>query len=323
MPRPKILDILTATLRARHRSPRTEEAYRHWVVRFIRFHGVRDPREMGSEEVNEFLKHLATDRAVAPSTQTQARCALLFLYREALGVDIGAVDIIRAQIPRTLPVVLEPGEVDAVLAHLRGDVKTIALLMYGGGLRLTEALQLRVKDVDIDRRIIHVRRGKGARDRLTVLADAAVERVIAKLEYNRARWQRDIERGGGWAPLPYAFDRKSRNAGREWPWQWVFPGKTLHLDAKTGRKWRHHLHASGIQRAVKSAVIKSEIPKRATSHTFRHSFATHLLNDGYNIRTIQKLLGHKSLSTTMQYTHVRNDVSLGVRSPADRLPTHD
>lgn len=275
---------------------------------------------MGHEEITAFLSHLATDAGVSASTQNQAASAILFLYREVLGRDIEKLQpVVRAKCPITRPVVLTRQEVATLFDRLHGDVHTVALLMYGGGLRLMEVLRLRVKDLDLERREINIRRGKGARDRITVLAKAAVVPLREKLERNRAQWNQDVRRGGGWVQLPDAFGRKAPQAGREWSWRWVFPATRTYRDRDTGQRRRHHLHQTVIQRAIKKAVRDAGIAKRATSHTLRHSFATHLLEDGYDIRTIQELLGHRSLRTTMQYTHVLNQGALGVRSPADQL----
>lgn len=319
MSEPKVLDLLTAALVARHRSPRTIEAYRSWLIRFVRHHGLRNPRELGTDDINRFLTHLATDLNVAPSTQTQACSALLFFYKEVLKREIGPLDIVRARKPATVVVALTPDEAAAVIDGLRGDSRLVVLLIYGSGLRLSEALGLRVKDIDLDQRVIHVRHGKGARDRVTMLADTVIDPLRAKLARTRARWEKDKKLGGGWAPLPYAFDRKSPSAGRAWGWQWVFPGKVLHGEPNSGRRWRAPLHPSGIQRAVKAAAEASGIDKRVTSHTFRHSFATGVLDSGANVRVLQKLLGHKDLKTTMKYTHVAREAGLGIQSPADRL----
>ncbi len=324
MPRPKILDQLRMALRARHRSPRTEQAYVRWVRRFVQFHGLRHPAGMGVEEVNAFLTHLAVERRVSAPTQGQAASALRFLYKEVLGRELGDEPdaVVRARRSSSLPVVLTRDEVGRVLACLRGDSRTVALLQYGGGLRLLETLRLRVKDVDLERREILVRRGKGSRDRITVLPVSAVALLREKLERDRAQWRRDVELGAGWVELPGAFERKSPHAGRDWPWQWIFPATRIHRETRTGRRRRHHRHPTGIQRAIRRAVRESGISKRATSHTLRHSFATHLLEDGYDIRTIQELLGHRSVRTTMQYLHVMNEHGINVRSPADRLPAH-
>lgn len=276
---------------------------------------------MGSEEIVGFLTHLATNEQVSASTQNQAASALSFLYRDVLGREphIGR-SIPRARRPRHLPVVLTRTEAAVVLSQLRGPVRLAALLMYGSGLRLLETLRLRVKDVDFRTRQLVIRRPKGNRDRVTMLPNAAEQSLRERFESNRRLWRSDLEDGAGWVELPHAFARKSPNAGREWTWQWVFPATRRYRDEETGQTRRHHLHESAVQRRVGQAVRRSGINKRATCHTFRHSFATHLLEDGYDIRTIQELLGHKSVKTTMKYTHVLNRGGLGVRSPADALP---
>lgn len=317
---PKLLDQVRIAIRRKHYSPRTEEAYVGWVRRFVRYHGLRHPATMGSPEINAFLTHLATKRTVSASTQNQAASALLFLYREVLGREVDDLgQVVRAKRPRNRPVVLTRPEVAALIDHLEGDVNTVALLLYGGGLRLLEALRLRVKDADLERREIGIRRPKASRDRVTVLPGRVLDPIREKLARNRAQWKRDVRRDAGWVELPDSFGRKAPGAGREWVWQWLFPATRTYRDERTGQRRRHHLHPTVLQRAIKRAVEQSGIPKRATSHTLRHSFATHLLEDGYDIRTIQELLGHKSLRTTMQYTHVLNQGALGVRSPADRL----
>ena len=319
-----LLDRMRTEIRRRNYSRRTEEAYTGWVKRFVRFHRLRDPREMGRPELVEYLTYLATKRKVSASTQNQAASAVLFLYRVVLRRPIDDPDgFARAKRPRRLPTVLTPQEARGVIDRLDGDHHTVALLLYGAGLRLLEALRLRVKDLDFGRGEIVVRDAKGHRDRVTMLPRVARAPLETKLHGNRRQWQRDLERDAGWVALPHALDRKLPRAGREWPWQWVFPSTRIHTDRETGRRRRHHLHETAVQRAVKRAVELSGIPKRATSHTFRHSFATHLLAQGYDIRTIQELLGHKSLRTTMKYTHVLNRGGLGVRSPADLLLNPD
>lgn len=322
MPRPKLLDQVRIAVRHRHLSRRTEAAYVSWVRRFVRHHGMRHPCEMGHAEIEAFLSHLAVDRKVSASTQNQAASALLFLYREVLHIDVERSHrIVRAKAPRNLPVVLTRPEVSRVLAALRGDPLIVALLLYGAGLRLLEALRLRIKDVDFEREELLIRRAKGARDRVSVLPHAARDPLRAKIEAARARWERERTEGRPvWVELPDALSRKLPGAGREWPWQWVFPATRTRVHRGSDRRYRHHFHESAVQRAVKAAVQRSGIGKRATCHTFRHSFATHLLEDGYDIRTIQELLGHKSLRSTMKYTHVLNRGGLGVRSPADTLP---
>jgi integron integrase len=257
---------------------------------------------------------------VAPSTQSQAASALLFLYRDVLGTEVELPRrIVRPVTPKRLPVVLTPTEVRAVLGQMRGTQRLAATLLYGSGLRLLECLRLRAKDVDFERREITVRAGKGDRDRVTMLPEVARTALGRHLRRVRDRHTEDLETGAGWAPLPGGLARKYPSAGQEWAWQWVFPGTRVHRDPASGRGWRHHLHESSVQRAVTEAVRRSGIGKKASCHSFRHSFATHLLESGYDIRTVQELLGHRSVRTTMMYTHVLNRGGLGVRSPADDL----
>lgn len=316
----KLLHSLRANLRLRHFSPRTEEAYVSWVRRFVRFHGLRHPGELGEGEVVAFLTHLSVERRVSASTQGQALAALLFLYREVLGRPLARLGRIpRARAPTRLPVVLTPLEVERVLAGLKGVANLVGGLLYGSGLRLMECLTLRVKDVDLERGELRIRRAKGAKDRVTVLARAARGPLAEHLEAVRRLHVRDLAEGGGWVELPEALGRKYPNAGRSWPWQWVFPAQRRHRDRETGQVRRHHYHESAVQRAMAEAVRASGIGKRATCHTLRHSFATHLLEAGYDIRTVQELLGHRDVSTTMIYTHVLNRGGKGVESPADLL----
>jgi integron integrase len=317
---PKLLDQIRRACRARHLSRRTEQAYVSWCRRYVRFHGTRHPRDLGGEEVALFLTHLANEGRVAPSTQNQAAAALAFVYREVMGVRFERPSmIVRARAPRRVPVVLSRGEVWSVLSELTGVHRLVVGLLYGSGLRLGEALTLRVKDADLDRREITVRRGKGRRDRITPLPDRLEGPLLRQRATVRTLHLEDLGRGAGWAPLPHAYDRKSPTAGREPAWQWLFPGVRIVRDRVTGRLGRRALHASAVQRAVKAAVRRSGIEKQASCHTFRHSFATHLLEDGYDIRTVQELLGHRSVKTTMVYTHVLNRGASGVRSPLDRL----
>jgi integron integrase len=307
-------------MRLKHFSPRTEEAYVSWVRRFVRFHALRHPREMGEAEVARFLTHLAEERRVAASTQGQALAALLLLYRDVVGRPLaGLGPMVRARAPLRLPVVLTRGEVERVLGGLGGGMRLVGMVLYGSGLRLLECLTLRVKDVDLERGELRIRRGKGARDRVTVLAQSAREPLGWQLEAVRRQHERDVVAGGGWVELPYALRRKYPRAGRSWPWQWVFPARRRYVDAETGEVRRHHLHPTAMQRAIAAAVRASGIGKRATCHTLRHSFATHLLEAGYDIRTVQELLGHRDVSTTMIYTHVLNRGGHGVQSPADLL----
>jgi integron integrase len=319
-PKTKLLHSLRANLRLRHFSPRTEEAYVGWVRRFVRFHGVRHPAELGEREVQAFLTYLAVERRVSAATQTQALSALLFLYRDVLERPLGVLSPFpRARAPVRLPVVLTREEVGRVMAGLRDEPRLVAMLLYGSGLRLLEAMTLRVKDLDLERGELWIRRAKGAKDRVTVLAESVREPLERHLAAVRAQHERDVLVGAGWVELPDALGRKYPGAGQAWPWQWVFPARRRYRDPVTGQVRRHHLHESVVQRAVAVAVRASGIGKRASSHTFRHSFATHLLESGYDIRTVQELLGHRDVSTTMVYTHVLNRGGRGVRSPADLL----
>lgn len=289
-----------------------------WVKRFIFFHDVRHPAEMGREEIEAFLNHLASDRGVAASTQNQALNALVFLYRHVLGREVGELaGLVRAKRPKRLPVVLSVAEAERVLDGLSGDALVVSLLLWGAGLRLLEALRLRVQDVDFERRELRVLDGKGRRDRRTVLPERATGALRAKIRQSLALHQRDLAAGHGEVELPDALARKYPNAGWEPRWQWVFPADRLSVCPRTGRVGRHHVFETSIQRAVARAARAAGVTKRVTPHTFRHSFATALLESGYDVRTVQELLGHRSLNTTMIYTHVLNRGGLGVRSPAD------
>ena len=317
---PRLLVRVRAAIRTRHYSRRTEDAYIHWIRRFVRFHGMRHPAGLGERDVARFLTSLAVDGGVSASTQNQALSALLFLYDAVLGRPLGFCDgLVRAKGSKRLPVVLTRDEVRAVLGATRGTPALVAALLYGSGLRLLEALQLRVKDVDFGRREIVVRGGKGDRDRVTMLPEVIVAPLGRHLEAVRASHQRDLARGAGRVELPGGIDRKYPRASAEWRWQWVFPATREYVDPATGERRHHHLHETVVQRAVRDAVQRAGITKRATCHSLRHSFATHLLEDGYDIRTVQELLGHRDVSTTMIYTHVLNRGGRGVRSPADRL----
>jgi len=316
-----LLGRLRAAVRARHYSARTEESYVGWAKRFVVFHGRRHPEALGEAEVRAFLDHLAEHERVSASTQNQAVAALLFLYEAVLGrrLTLSPQGIVHAKELQRLPVVLSREEVRAVLAQLPGVPRLVALLLYGSGLRLLECLSLRVKDVDFQRGEIRVRGGKGGVDRVVPLP----LRVQGPLTEHLARWRsrhaREVERRGVRVALPGALERKSPGAVAEWAWQWVFPATRTHRDLVSGEERRHHLHESAIQRAVRDAVRAAGIAKRATCHTFRHSFATHLLDAGSDIRTVQELLGHRDVRTTMIYTHVLNRGGLGARSPADTL----
>ena len=307
-------------IRTARYSPRTETAYVVWVRRFVRFHGLRHPADLGESEVAEFLTHLATVKRVAASTQTQALSALLFLYKQVLRRPLGELGpVLRARTPVRLPVVLSRTEVWRVLEQLPGVYRLIGTLLYGAGLRLGEGVTLRVKDVDFERGELLIRRGKGAKDRITVLPEALRQPLAGHLEEVKALHQGDLAEGSGRAVLPGALERKFPNAAAEWGWQWVFPAARQYVEAGTGRRRRHHLHPTAMQRAMAEAVRQSGVVKRASCHSLRHSFATHLLEAGYDIRTVQELLGHRDVSTTMIYTHVLNRGGLGVQSPADFL----
>jgi integron integrase len=320
---PKLLDRLRDALAMRRYSGRTQDAYVGWVRRFILFHGKRHPLVMGADEVNAFLTSLAVDGRVAAATQNQALCAILFLYRVVLENPLPWLDdLVRAQRPLRLPVVLTKDEVTAVLQKIDGTTGLVARLLYGSGLRLLEALQLRVKDVDFGRSQILVRDPKGRRDRATMLPLLMKEPLREHLRGVRALHEADLEKGFGAVVLPGALEKKLPAAPREWVWQWVFPATTRWRNEETGEERRHHLHETTVQRAVRKAVAESGVGKRVTCHTFRHSFATHLLERGQDIRTVQELLGHRDVSTTMIYTHVLNLGPGAVRSPLDPMSTN-
>jgi integron integrase len=296
------------------------QTYCHWVKRFIYFHKVRHPDEMGEPEINAFLTHLAVKERVAASTQNQALSALLFLYRHVLAREIGDLgEVIRARKPKRMPIVMTREEVKAVLANLSGDKWLMASLMYGTGLRLMECLRLRVQDIDFTRKEILVRDGKGAKDRITMLPESLRAPLQDHLKKVKAIHEQDLADGWGRVKMLYALDRKYPNAASDWRWQWVFPQERRWRNSETGEQGRHHVDESLVQRAVKEAVTSAEVVKRASCHTFRHSFATHLLESGYDIRTVQELLGHKDVKTTMVDTHVLNQGPKGVRSPMDEI----
>ena len=319
-PKPRFLDQVRGRLRTQHYSRRTEDAYVGWIRRFIVFHGKRHPSELGEAEVTRFLSELAIKGQVASSTQNQALSALLFLYGSVLKRDLSWLEgLVRARGPRRLPTVLTREEVRAVLEQLGGIRWLVVTLLYGAGLRLTEALRLRIKDLDFAASQITVRGGKGNKDRVTLFPAAAQEKLKQHLELTRRQHQADLARSAGWVELPLALGRKYPEAGREWIWQWVFPATRRYTDPRTRQVRRHHFHESALQRDVHKAIRRAGITKQASCHTFRHSFATHLLEDGYDIRTVQELLGHRDVSTTMIYTHVLNLGPAAVRSPMDRL----
>jgi integron integrase len=316
---PRLLDQVRGKIRLKHYSIRTEQAYVDWIKRFVLHFDKRHPSEMGGREVEAFLTHLAVHGKVAAATQNQAKSALLFLYREVLEQDLPWLENVeKAKAPKRLPVVLTQTEVQSVLARLTGTHWLVAGLLYGAGLRIMEALRLRVKDVEFSRGEILVREGKGFKDRVTMLPAAVAEPLKAHLIQVRDLHERDVAEGFGEVYLPYALDRKYPNAGREWGWQYVFPSKNRSVDPRSGGVRRHHVQDQAIQRAIRQAVRDAGIAKPATPHTLRHSFATHLLEAGYDIRTVQELLGHSDVSTTMIYTHVLNKGGRGVTSPLDR-----
>ena len=316
--KPKLLDQVRETIRRKHYSIRTEEAYVDWITRYIFFHKKRHPAEMSEREIEQFLNHLAVQKQVAASTQNQALSALIFLYREVLRKEIGWMENLeRAKRPERLPIVLTETEVRNVLAHLEGRNWLMASLLYGAGLRLMECVRLRVKDIDFEYHQITVRDGKGQKDRITMLPQSSIALLKHQLDKTRVLHRHDLNAGDGDVYLPYALERKYKNASREFAWQYVFPATKLSRDPRSGKLRRHHVDEKSLQRAVKRAVSAAKINKPATCHTFRHSFATHLLQGGYDIRTVQELLGHKDVSTTMIYTHVLNRGGRGVRSPLD------
>jgi integron integrase len=317
---PKLLDRVRQAIRTKHYSRRTEEAYVHWIKRYIVFHRKVHPASLGAADVSAFLSWLAVDRRVSASTQNQALSAVLFLYRDVLGTDLAGIPpIVRARTPERLPVVLSRDEVMAVLRALTGTMQLVATLLYGAGLRLDECLGLRVKDLDFDRDQITVRRGKGQKDRVTVLPATVKEELRAHLAGVRRIHEADRMNGFGRVELPDAFARKSPSSAEDWRWQFVFPAGRLCRDPRFGAPSRYHLHESAVQKAVAQAARSAGLIKRVGPHTLRHCFATHLLEAGYDIRTVQELLGHRDVRTTMTYLHVMQRGALGVRSPADRL----
>ncbi len=318
--KPRLLDQLRDRIRLKHYSRRTEDAYLDWAKRYILYHNKRHPQEMGKQEVEAFLTHLATERNVAAATQNQAKAALQFLYKEVLEIQLPWLDEVeQAKKPKRLPVVLTEKEVQALLAHVPQAYALLARLIYGTGMRLLEGLRLRVQDLDFERYELVIREGKGAKDRVTMLPQSLVQPLQEHLKQVRLLHEQDLQKGFGEVWLSESLARKYPNAGREWPWQYVFPSFRLSVDPRSGVTRRHHLDEKGLQRAIKQAATDAGLTKNVTPHTLRHSFATHLLQAGYDIRTVQELLGHKDVQTTMIYTHVLNKGGRGVTSPLDRL----
>jgi integron integrase len=318
MEKGKLLDQIRTRARLRHFSIRTEQAYIYWIKRFILFHNKRHPREMGEKEVEAFLSHLAVIGKVSASTQNQAFNALLFLYRTIFGRELGHIEnVVRANRPRRLPVVFTKEEVQSILNRLHGTTKLIACLLYGSGFRLQECLRLRVKDIDFARGLIIVREAKRNKDRIVPLPEKINEELKLHLKMISVLHERDLLNGYGEVFLPDALGRKYPNAAKSFAWQYVFPASKISTDLRSKRKMRHHLDESSVQRSVKEAMVITCPRKNGSCHSFRHSFATHLLEQGYDIRTVQELLGHQNLQTTMIYTHVLNRGGLAVRSPLD------
>ncbi len=315
---PKLLDIVSTELRTRHYSIRTEKAYLGWIKRFILFHNKQHPSSLGKSEISSFINYLAIKKKVSASTQNQALQSILFLYKQILKIEIGWIEEIkRVERIKHIPVVFSRKEAKIILSHMKGVTRLIASLLYGSGLRLNECLRLRVKDIDFDYKQIIIRDGKGEKDRRTTLPLSLVPALQRQIKKVKTIHQEDLKKGFGKAPLPYALSQKYPNAGKEFGWQFLFPTENLSFDEKQKFKFRYHVHSSTIQKAIKEALKKSEITKPGSPHTFRHSFATHMLETGYDIRTVQELLGHKDVRTTMIYTHVLNKGGLGVRSPLD------
>ena len=316
----KLLDEVRYTIRTRHYSKRTEDSYINWIKRYIYYHQKRHPKEMDAKDINKFLTHLAVKEKVSASTQNQALCAIVYLYKNVLKKDVGDLgELVWAKKPKRIPVVFTKSEVKAVLSQLEGVKWLMGMLLYGAGLRLTECLRLRVKDIDFEYKQISVRDGKGEKDRITMLPEKVIEPLKEQMKYVKILFEKDIREDYTTVYLPYALERKYPNAGREFGWRYIFPSDKISKDPRTGIRRRHHIHESKLTKTVKQAVRRCGISKQVSCHTFRHSFATHLLEEGYDIRTVQELLGHSNVNTTMIYTHVINRGGMGVKSPADNL----
>jgi len=316
--KPKLLDQVRAAIRTKHYSIRTEESYVNWIKKFILFHNKRHPKEMGEKEINAFLTHLAVNKKVAASTQNQALCAIIFLYKHVLKIEIGNLgEMVWAKKPKRLPTVFSKKEAEKVLSQLSGMNWIMAYLLYGSGLRLNECIKLRVCEIDFDYKQVIVRNAKGNKDRVTMLPEKVIDPLKTQLIKTKKLHEKDLTLGYGSVYLPYALERKFPNAAKEWKWQHVFPATQISTDPRTGILRRHHIYETVLQKAVKTAVRKAGITKHAGCHTFRHSFATHLLERGESIRSIQELLGHNDVKTTQIYTHIVDINKLGIKSPAD------
>jgi integron integrase len=316
----KLLDHLRREIRLRHYSIRTEHAYVEWVIRYVRFHNLRHPNEMGAPEITAFLSHLATDANVAASTQNQALCALVFLYKHVLGREPGEfADLVRAQRPERIPVVLSVGEMQRIIARMQGKARLMAMLMYGTGMRIIEVIRLRVKDVDFDNGVVLVRDGKGEKDRFVPLPQVCADGLREQIAEVKRVHEQDLRDGFGTVHLPYALERKYPNTHKAFHWQYVFPSPALSVDPRSGVRQRHHVYESVLQQAIRRATAKAGVGKDVHAHTFRHSCATHLLASGADIRTVQELLGHSDVRTTQIYTHVLHMGPQGIVSPADRI----
>ncbi|MCF7815369.1 MAG: integron integrase [Candidatus Cloacimonetes bacterium] len=320
MSSPKLLERVKNAIRTKHYSRKTENSYCSWIKRYILYHNKKHPKDMGEVQIRRFINHLAVKRKLSASTQNQALCAILFLYREVLGVELDRIDKIHwAKKPKRLPVIFSKEEVKAIIAKITGVYRLMTMLLYGSGLRLKECLRLRVKDIDFDNQQIFIRAGKGNKDRYTILPKAIESKLKSHIKSVENIHKRDIEAGNDSVYMPYALEKKYPNAGKKIGWHFLFPSKNLSNDPVSGIRRRHHLHERTLQRAVKKAIKRAGIRKHGGCHTFRHSFATHLLEDGVNVRAVQELLGHKNLETTMVYTHVMNKSKAGIESPADKL----
>jgi integron integrase len=320
MTAPLLSDRVRARMRLRHLSKNTERAYIGWMRRFLRFYPGKNPRDLGAEEVEAFLSFLATEGKVATSTQNQALAALIFLYKEVFEISLPWLDnLVRAKRPKRLPVVMTRHEVGLLLGAMEGTPRLMASLIYGGGMRLLECCRLRIKDIDFGAHELILREAKGDRDRRTMLPQSLSTPLLTHIHQVQNQHNDDLASGSGWVELPGALSSKLKGAPREWPWQWAFPASRHYREPKSGETRRHHLHETVLQKAVRKAANRAKLAKRVTTHTLRHSFATHLLEDGYDIRTVQELLGHRSVKTTMVYTHVLNRGYGAIRSPLDKL----